>query len=905
MNTISLKITDDAILADYFVSEDTQQPRKIMIAYNGDQTISDNLENIRIKLVGVAFDAIIVENPLTYPFSDTVVGINHQRIDIGLALTNMFNVPVVARPTVEEIGIDTAVAQKNEYNSWHLDYYGQYQDKRNFGQEAMLTVGNGFYGLRGAYVESKADDDNYPGLYVAGLYNQTTTKVNDHDVVNEDLVNLPNAQYMSFGIDNEAPFQINKSDIRDIYRSLDLKTGELTTTMIVGLATGHQLAITTTKIADMKNWHRLVIRYQITPLNFAGSMQVYSEIDGDIINGNVSRYAEFDQHHIDVTSIGTSGDVAILGGETRTSHVQFSIGSHLSAGQMTGSTPVQTTNDHNTITQMISFTVEPETTYTFDKCVAIFTSLESPAEQLDQLAQSELDLSSFEETKASTTKFFDQLWAETDVKIGGDLTSQRLTRVNIFHLFVSAQAITEGQLDASVGARGLHGEAYRGHIFWDEMFVLPFYTVHYPKLAKQLLMYRYHRLDAAREYAKSEGKLGAMYPWQSAMYGDEQSQFLHLNPITNQWDPDNSRLQRHVSLAIAYDVWFYYHVSEDRKFLDEYGLEMLLSVAKFWLSMVRYNKREKRYSIHNVMGPDEFHEEYPNSNEHGLTNNAYTNIMVAWLFDTLKPMIESTDKKTLDGLYQRSSFSKKDFELMTDVASKLKLDINDDGIIGQFEGYFNLPTLNFDNYRKKYGDISRMDRILKSEGKTPDAYQVAKQADALMAFYNLNADEIEQIITRMGYHLPDKYLTHNLQFYLDRTTHGSTLSRIVYSDLTEKDGNTDQSWKLFRQALFSDYYDIQGGTTAEGIHLGVMGATIGLETRTYGGVNFLGDQVSVNPHLPSKWNSLEFTEHFHGTKLEFNISHDQLSIQADQDLTVSVIGKDVNLKAEKPTVIEY
>ncbi|WP_461240914.1 glycoside hydrolase family 65 protein [Paucilactobacillus sp. N302-9] len=905
MNTISLKITDDAILANYYTNQNSDQARKIMITYNADQSIGDNLETIRVKLVGIPFDAIIIENPLAYPFSDTIVGVNHQRIDIGLALTNMFNVPVVARPTVDQIGLESAVMQKQDYNAWHLDYYGQYQSKRNFGQEAMLTIGNGFFGLRGAYVEAKADQDNYPGMYVAGMYNQLTTSINGRDVVNEDLVNLPNAQYLSFGIDHENRFKIQKSDIRDIYRSLDLKTGQLTTSMIINLSTGHQLAISTTKIADMKNWHRFTIRYQITPLNFAGNMQVYSEIDGNVINGNVERYSEFDQHHLDITNMWTDQNIAVLGGQTKTSKIRFAIGAKLSTTEKLTDQDFKTRNTNQSVTQVINFDVTPEKTYTFEKVVSVFTSLESPTDQLDELAQKEVSVGSFTNTEDNSRLFFKRLWHDTDIKITGDLTSQKLSRVNIFHLFVSAQAIGQGQLDASIGARGLHGEAYRGHVFWDEMFVMPFYISHYPQLAKQLLLYRYHRLPAAREYAISEHHKGAMFPWQSGMTGDEQSQFVHLNPLTNQWEPDNSRLQRHVSLAIAYNVWSYYQITQDHEFLARYGLELLLSIAKFWLSMAQFDPKTKRFNISNVMGPDEFHEEYPNSDQQGLTNNAYTNMMVVWLFNSITTLANQVSDEQLQTIKQKCDFSSVDLDQMQQVSHQLKLDINEDGIIGQFEGYFNLPTLNFDNYRKKYGDISRLDRILKSEGKTPDAYQVAKQADTLMAYYNLGSHQVNQILNQLDYHLPAHYFSHNLQFYLDRTTHGSTLSRIVYADLTQANGNADQSWKLFRQALFSDYYDIQGGTTAEGIHLGVMGATLGLETYTYGGVSLLGEQISVEPKLPRQWQQLEFSEHYRGTKVHFIITHHDITVQADRALDLMITGHSVSLKAKQPVSIQY
>lgn len=356
---------------------------------------------------------------------------------------------------------------------------------------------------------------------------------------------------------------------------------------------------------------------------------------------------------------------------------------------------------------------------------------------MEAQAQTELDHSSFEDTLSDSKKFWNNVWQHSDIIIDNDLTSQKLTRVNIFHMLVTSAALASGKLDASVGARGLHGEAYRGHIFWDVTFDLPFYAIHYPAIAKQCLLYRYKRIGEARKYAKSEDKQGSMYPWQSGMYGDEQSQFVHLNPVSGEWDPDNSRLQRHVSISVAYDIINYVHITGDQEFMDQYGLEMLLSICKFWVSMTDYDQSADRYDIHHVMGPDEFHEEYPNSNDHGLTNNAYTNIMVSWLFDKVNTLVSKENSDVVQKASEKADFDKDLLNKMQDIDHKLRLDINEEGIIGQFSGYFNLSKLNFDAYRKKYGDISRIDRLLKGEGKSPDAYQVAKQADTLMAYYEL------------------------------------------------------------------------------------------------------------------------------------------------------------------------
>lgn len=903
MNTVSLKIDPTAITVNFTAPRADAQPQHMVIGYDATQSIGDNLEQIRVRLVGIDFAAIILENPLMYPFSDTVVGINLQRIDIGLALANMFNVPVVALPTVKKVGLKQALADKRDYLSWHLDYYGQYQAKRNYGQEAMLTIGNGFYGLRGAYVEASADEDNYPGWYAAGVYNDNTTSINGRDVVNEDLVNLPNAQSMTFGIDHAAPFRVRRQDIRDVYRSLDLKTGALTTTMMITLGTGHQLLVKTTKVADMTNWHRLVIRYVLTPLNFSGTLQVYANIDGNVINDNVARYAQFDQHHFTVTGMASAADKGLLTGATRNSAINFAIGSKLMVS-MADITPVATTTAAKSLQQRVDFDVDPGKTYTVDKAVTLFTSRESPNQPLDTLVWNELDQTDFSTTAAHTKKFYQQVWATDDVQVEGDITSQKLLRVNIYHLFVAGAALASGQLDASVGARGLHGEAYRGHVFWDEMFVMPVYATMAPAIAKNMLRYRFKRLPAAQANAKAVGAVGAMYPWQSGLRGDEQAQSLHLNPLTNQWDPDNSQLQRHVSLAVAYDIWRYVQISGDTTYLREEGLAMLVAIAQFWASKATYDPQTKRYHIKGVMGPDEFHEGYPNSDESGLTDNAYTNLMVAWLFKLIG-RLQTGDTATFASGLRTANVTVKEVAKWREIGQHLTLDINDAGIIGQFAGYFKLPKLDFDAYHKKYGDISRLDRILKAEGKTPDAYQVAKQADTLMAFFLLDKSELDTLISDMGYHLPTDYFAQNLQYYLDRTTHGSTLSRIVYAFLTRHANRRDQSWQLYQQALFSDYYDIQGGTTAEGIHLGVMGATIDVATRLYGGADTLGDQLRLAPQLPAQWSSLSYQLRFHGARIKVKTDHQQVQVRADKPLTVVVGAQTITLKPDHTETIDY
>ena len=180
-------------------------------------------------------------------------------------------------------------------------------------------------------------------------------------------------------------------------------------------------------------------------------------------------------------------------------------------------------------------------------------------------------------------------------------------------------------------ARGLNGEAYRGHVFWDEMYAFPFLSVRLPEVARGLLMYRYRRIGEARAAAREAGFQGAMFPWQSGSEGIEETQRVHLNPMSGRWEPDLSRNQRHVNAAIFFNIWNYFQATDDRAFLESYGAEMMLDIARFWASIAHFNPARERYEIHGVMGPDEFHEKYPGAERGGLANNAYTNVMVAWL----------------------------------------------------------------------------------------------------------------------------------------------------------------------------------------------------------------------------------------------------------------------------------
>ncbi|MCO5476857.1 glycoside hydrolase family 65 protein [Enterococcus gallinarum] len=799
-------------------------------------------------------------------------------------------------------GTEESFEEKRLEIPWQLEYYGYTPGKDEYSVESLLTVGNGFIGLRGTTPEMEISDANYPGLYLASLYNTAESEVSDRTITNEDFVNAPNLQKIYLVIDNEK-IDIAQNTLLSFKRQLNLKTGLFTSFAEIETQTKKQLRIETQKIANMENSHHYSILYRFTPLNFTGEIDVISEADGSVYNYNVARYRSLTNKHLTIQTTEYFKSKALLIARTNQSDITVCQASQLFADDFSLET-LKSEKTAEKVIQKLTISAEKNRTYTLEKSVTVAKYQMGEQTTTSKLAL--LSLPRFKEMYAESKEAWRKLWENAAITIDGDLMSQKMLNLHTYHLLVSAAPNAyEQSLDASITARGLHGEAYRGHIFWDELFILPFYILHFPKTAREILLYRYQRLTAAKKAAKEAGYQGAMFPWQSGLDGTEQSQELHLNPISGEWKEDHSRLQRHVSLAIAYNVWQYWHNVRDRSFMEQYGLELILEIAHFWQSAATLDSVTGRYSIEGVMGPDEFHESYPNSQKGGLKNNAYTNMMVVWLFEEVEKLRNQLSPEIFQSVAAKVQLSEDNFSQMSDIRKNLSLEINPEGIIAQFEGYFDLKDLDWDHYREKYGNIYRMDRILNAEGKSADAYKVAKQADSLMIFYNFSTAQVHQILDDLTYRLPEDYVEKNLHYYLTRTSHGSTLSRVVHAQLAAMVDQQDLAWSLYQEALYSDYRDIQGGTTAEGIHAGVMAATLYIPLTTFAGIDFREDVMRIDPNLPKQWQNIQFNIQVRGINYHFNVTHETLTVVADQNTTIILSGATHELKANKEQSINY
>jgi alpha,alpha-trehalase len=368
-----------------------------------------------------------------------------------------------------------------------------------------------------------------------------------------------------------------------------------------------------------------------------------------------------------------------------------------------------------------------------------------------------------------------------------------------------------------------------------------------------------------------------MYPWQSGSDGREETNPLHLNPRSGRWIPDRSHRQRHINIAIAYNVWLYYQVTGDINFLSFYGAEIIIEIARFWASIATYNSSLDRYDIRKVMGPDEYHDGYPNTEEPGLDNNAYTNVMAVWVLCRALELMDILPEDRRMNLCDNLGLTQEELESWEHISRKVRIIFHDNGIISQFEGYNELQEFDWQGYGNKYVNIQRLDRILEAEGDTTNSYKVSKQADVLMLFYLLSAEELQELFERLGYLFGQDTIHKNIEYYINRTSHGSTLSRIVHSWVLAR-SDRELSWDLFKEALESDISDIQGGTTNEGIHLGAMAGTVDLIQRCYTGIETRGDRLWFNPHLPKDLKNIYFNIIYRRNWVNIQINSKRLKI---------------------------
>lgn len=751
-------------------------------------------------------------------------------------------------------------------------------------REALCTLGNGYFATRGAAEENDNNEFNYPGTYLAGGYNRAASEVSGKTIVNEDFVNFPNWLCLSFRPEGGEWLNLETQKLLDYHQSLYMKQGILEREFRVEDEQGRRTHLRSRRFVSMRDMHMAGIEWFFTPENWHGKVEIRSALDGTVINDNVARYRELESKHLDpVSSRQVEDDSILLVVRTKQSKICMAQAArtrlYKADKRMEHRRELQ--QEEAYIAQSIHFEAEEGQRYIVEKILALYTSRDHAISEPATEASKDISRASrFSALLIRHEHAWKRLWHRSDIGLINGDTKQDLLRLHIFHVLQTASLNSIG-LDIGVPSRGLHGEAYRGHIFWDELYIYPFLNLRFPEITRSLLLYRFRRLDEARHLASKEGYKGAMFPWQSGSNGREESQVIHLNPQSGNWIPDDTHLQRHVNAAIAHNIWAYYLATNDQQFLTFYGAEMFLSIASFWASKVYFNEQRQRFEIHHVVGPDEYHTSYPDSDERGLNNNAYTNIMAAWVLQKAIDMLDIIEKSRKRELLDELDISEKEINHWQEISQKMYIPFIEEGVINQFDGYEKLKEFPWEEYREKYGNIQRLDRILESENVSPNRYKASKQADVLMLFYLFSPDELKEIFSRLGYEFTDDMFGKNIEYYRKRTSHGSTLSRFVFSWILARHDH-QESWENFETLLISDFKDIQGGTTPEGIHLGAMAGSLDLIQRCYTGLEIYNDVLWIRPNMPQDLVKINMRIRFRGHWISLSIDHERIRISFEE-----------------------
>ncbi len=783
--------------------------------------------------------------------------------------------------------------------SWSLVYDGFDPPSEGI-REALCTLGNGYFATRAAAPWAAADGVHYPGTYIAGGYNRLQTDIAGHTIENEDLVNFPNWLVLRFRIVDPAWFDLSAVTILSYRQELDLRRGLLLRRMRVEDDKGRRTLVHEQRLVSMADMHLSAQDLTLTAENWSGAVTLRSAIDGRIVNGGAKLYRKFNNRHLEFLSAEVArGDAVCLLVRTSQSHLQVAqvIRTQMLLDGRMLDVPRTRIEEPGYSGQDMTLDIRQGETLRIEKLATLYTSRDQAISEPGLAARkASARAGRFDAVKADHMCAWEDIWRRFDVRIqprgpGFKLDVPMLLRLNMFHLLQTVSLHSVG-LDIGVPPRGWTGEAYQGHIFWDELFIFPFFNFRVPEITRSLLIYRYRRLDEARAAAHGAGYNGAMFPWQSGSDGQEETDALNLNPASQRWVPDNSFLQRHVGSAIAHNVWLYFQVTQDTEFLQFYGAELILEIALFWSSVAVLNAERGRYEIHGVMGPDEFHDGYPGAAKAGLSNNAYTNVMAAWVLCRALEVLDRLNQTGRDELTARLGISAAEIARWDDISRKMYVPFHADGIISQFEGYETLLEFDWAGYRSRYPNIQRLDLILEAEGDSPNRYKLSKQADVVMLFYLFSADELGDLFTRLGYAMDHDTIPNTINYYVARTSYGSTLCRVVYSWVLAR-SDRPRSMAFFTDALQSDITDSQHGTAAEGVHLGAMAGTVDQVLRVCTGIEVKGDVLLFNPELPPEIESLETRMRYRGHSLDLRLTREALTI-CGEDLAVPPIALSVS-----------
>lgn len=684
---------------------------------------------------------------------------------------------------------------------------------------SLLALGNGYLGIRGTHEEDYTGQTR--GMYIAGVYNKATANEPS------ELVNLPDISGMMIEIDGQ-PFSLLDGEVLSYERSLQFETGELRREVVWKSKTGARYQLLFQRFVAKHDLHVVASKVTVISLDQTAAVKIVTGIDAQQTN--------FGKQHLIEESVRVYNEEIIQGVyKTTESGVTVAIGSSFHIPE-NGKKTFSAKNRQ--LLAAISQKVTKDEPFVFEKLSTVYTSHECDLPEAVSLeAVQAIALQRYEdllETSAATWKKF---WEQKRVTItSADEFDQTAMDFALYHMEIMTPAHDDR---FSIGAKGLTGEGYKGHVFWDtEIFLAPFHLYTEPETAKKLLLYRYKHLREAQEKALQNGYQGALFPWESAFTGKEETpEYAAINIRTGTRQKVASALaEHHIVADIAFAVVQYYENTIDEEFMKNEGLALLKETARFWIS--RTVDEGEWLSIHDVIGPDEY-------TEH-INNNAYTNYMAYYNVE--------------QALYFMAQYGDADSSLIEqgrDFLKRLYLPKpNDDMIIPQDDTFLTKPAIDLTPYKQKQGSQAI---LLDYSRQEVNEMQILKQADLVMLLYLFPDSFSNEVVMK------------NLFYYEDHTIHDSSLSKAIHAIVAARCDDDEAAYRFFQEACLIDLGP-NPHSSDEGLHAASLGAIWLAAMFGFANLRVGLDRLALDPKLPENWTELKFPLSYQGRTLEFKLT---------------------------------
>lgn len=746
----------------------------------------------------------------------------------------------------------------------------------NFRSESVFALGNGYIGMRGTFEEGLSGIAGLEGTYLNGFYESEIIRYPEiaygFAETSQTMLNVTNGKVVRIELDGE-PFSLTSGTLVSYHRSLNLREGSLTREVVWRSPTGREARIELRRLVCLQRKHIAAVEVTVTPLNFSGTLRLVSLLDGDVSNisaGKDPRIGGGVQGHVlQMAARVIDGGAAHM--VQKTPHTGFSL---LCAMQNTleasGTIRLASEIDESCVIADYNVEASQGQPVRLTKYLAYVTTRDMAEDALLPTAQNELAEAAalgFAGLVAEQVAFLEEFWQAADIEVTGDALLQQGLRFNTFHLLQSVGR--DGR--TNIAAKGLTGEGYEGHYFWDtEMYVIPFFLYHHPEIARNLLEYRYSILDNARNRAREMGHArGALFPWRT-IAGDECSAYFPAGTA-----------QYHINADVAFALVRYLEATADQDFLREKGAEILFETARLWADLGDYiPSKGGKFCINGVTGPDEY--------SAIVNNNAYTNLMAR---ENLNGAVAAHQWMTANAP-----------QAYTALAAKIGLSSDE---VTEWERAAAAMYVPYDAESGLYlQDDSFLSRAPWDFASTPPEnypllihyhplviyrYQVCKQADLVLALYLLSHQFTQEEKKR------------SYEFYEKVTTHDSSLSTCIFSIVASEIGEYEKAYGYFLRTARMDLDDYHGNVK-DGVHIANMAGTWLCMVNGFGGMRAYGGSIGFRPYLPAGWEGYAFNVKYQGRTVRVSVSRDEVTytLLHGQPLTIAHYGEPVDLAENQP-----